>query len=195
VRLALEQAGFTVCAEASDAEGAVAAAIRERPDLCLLDIQMGGGGIAAASEIRALLPETAVVMLTVSRNEGDLFDALRAGAVGFLSKDMQPERLTRTIEAVLDGEAALPRSLVTRVVEEFRAREGRRRLLVLKGRRVELTSREWEVLECLREGLSTAETAKRLFISQATVRSHVASTLHKLGAQSRSEAVRLLDDR
>jgi DNA-binding NarL/FixJ family response regulator len=169
--------------------------VGERRDFCMLYFRLGGGGIAAAAEISARLTDTAVVMLTVSDDDADLFDSIRAGAVGYLPKGTDPERLIRTLQAVLDGEAALPRSLVARLIGEFRAREGRRRLIVLNGRRAELTGREWEVLELLREGLSTAEIGRRLFVSPATVRSHVAATLRKLGAHDRDEAVRMLNDR
>jgi DNA-binding NarL/FixJ family response regulator len=195
VRTALERGGITVCAEARDAASAVAAALEERPDVCLLDIRMPGGGIAAAAEIRSKLPDTAVVMLTVSEEESDLFDSLRAGAAGYLLKNADPERLVRTLEAVVAGEAAIPRRLVARVIEEFYAREGRRRVLKLNGRRAELTTREWEVLELLRGGLSTAAIAERLFVSSPTVRSHVAAILRKIGARDRAEAVRLIDNR
>lgn len=194
VRAALEDRGFAVCAEAPSATAAVAAALRERPDICLLDIHMPGNGITAARRITAQLPDTAVVMLTVSRNDADLFDALRAGASGYLLKDIDPQRLPDELSNVLAGEAALPRSLVTRVIEEFRGRDQRR--LSLRARsRVKLTSREWEVLNLLRDGLSTAEIAARLFISPVTVRTHVSALLRKLRVPDRHAAVRLLDER
>src|SRR6185436_9962129 len=89
VRTALEHGGFVVCAEASDGPGAVDAALRERPDACLLDVHMPGGcGIEAAAEIAARLPGTAIAMLTVSADEEDLFAAIQAGAVGYLLKDV-----------------------------------------------------------------------------------------------------------
>src|SRR5436309_14468567 len=106
VRLALERGGFAVCAEAADADSAIEAAEREQPDICLLDIQMPGSGIHAAEEIARKVPEAAVVMLTVSRTDRDLFDALRVGASGYLLKDMDPERLPLALHGVLEGEAA-----------------------------------------------------------------------------------------
>ena len=93
VRGALQRGGWVVCAEATNAPDAVDAAVRERPDACLLDIKMPGGGISAAGEITERVPETTVVMLTVSRDDADLLDALRAGAVGYLLKDTDPDRL------------------------------------------------------------------------------------------------------
>jgi DNA-binding NarL/FixJ family response regulator len=192
VRAALEAAGFEVCCEAADAESAVAGVLRERPDVCLLDIHMPGNGIAAAGAIRKRLPETAVVMLTVSSEDDDLFDALRAGASGYLLKDIDPGRLPHALQGVLDGEAALPRTLVARVLEEFRGRGDRR--LVLRGRRAAtLTAREWDVLDLMREGLSTAEIAERLFVEPVTVRTHVSAILRKLQVRDRRSAIRLLE--
>jgi DNA-binding NarL/FixJ family response regulator len=193
VRLALERASFTICAEAWTADGAVEGALRERPDICLLDIHMPGSGIAAAVKIASAVPTTSIVMLTVSHEDEDLFSALRAGAVGYLLKTTDPERLPHALEGVMKGEAALPRFLVPRILAEFRNGSRRRRPTIGPGAR-DLTDREWEVLELLGEGLTTADIAKRLFISQATVRTHVASTLHKLRAPNRQAAVALLKE-
>jgi DNA-binding NarL/FixJ family response regulator len=193
VRMALEQGGFVVCAEVADASGAVDAARRERPDVCLLDINMPGDGIQAAEAISRELPETAVVMLTVSRTDSDLFDALRAGASGYLLKDIDPARLPLALAGVLEGEAALPRHLVALLIEEFRERRRRRRIPLLGRRSVELTDREWEVLDLMREGASTEEIAARLFISAVTVRTHVSAILRKLQVPSRAAAVELLE--
>jgi DNA-binding NarL/FixJ family response regulator len=194
IRSSLEQDGFVVCAEVADGPSAVEAAIRERPDLCLLDVHMPGNGISAAGEITARVPETAVVVLTVSRNDDDVFDALRAGASGYLLKDMEAARLSAALKGVLNGEAALPRRLVARLVDEFRERGRKRRVPILAERGALLTTREWEVLELMRSGLTTAQISDRLFISQATVRSHIASILRKLRVPDRQTALRLLDD-
>ena len=191
VRFALDQdEGFHVCAEAVDAPGAIEAALRERPDICLLDVNMPGWGVSAAWEIHARLPETLVVMLTVSRDDRDLFAAIRAGAVGYLLKDMDPRRLPRALESVLEGEVAIPRELVGQVVEEFRDRNSRRRELVSDGPQAKLTSREWEVLELLRQELSTLQIARRLVLSPVTVRTHVNAILRKLELRDREELVR-----
>jgi DNA-binding NarL/FixJ family response regulator len=193
VRAALERGGFVVCAEAPDGKTAVQAARTERPDVCLLDIHMPGDGIRAAEVIARELPETAVVMLTVSRTDSDLFDALRVGACGYLLKDIDPARLPLALHGVLEGEAALPRRLVSLLIEEFRERRRRRRILLGGRRSVELTDREWEVLELMRQGLSTEEIGTRLFISPVTVRTHVSAILRKLQVPNREAAVALLD--
>ena len=192
VRLALESSGrFTVIADVANAPAAVAAASEQRPDVALLDIHMPGNGIEAARSIAAASPETAVVMLTVSRDDSDLFAALRAGAKGYLLKDIDPDRLPMALDGVLTGEAALPRGLVARVIEEFRTRDssGRR-----KGPLAKLTDREWEVLKAMQQGKSTAEMASEMFVSAVTVRSHVSAILRKLQVSNREDAVRLAND-
>lgn len=193
VRLALQAGGFEVCGEVATAADAVSVALAEKPDICLLDIRMPGSGIAAAAAISSKLPGTAVVMLTVSRDDEDLFAALRAGACGYLLKEIAPAELPRQLERVLEGEAVLPGSLVARVIEEFRGNPSRR--LALRGRpgRIALSDREWDVLELLRDGRSTAEIADSLFVTAATVRSHVAAILRKLQVKTREEATQLLE--
>lgn len=191
VRMALLAGGFEVCAEAGNARDAVQQARAQRPDIALLDIHMQGNGLSAARLISEELPDTAVVMLTVSRAESDLFEALRAGARGYLLKDIDPVRLPEALRGVLAGEAALPRSLAARLMDEFRRRESAPRRRFLGKRRVQLSEREWEVLELLQQGLSTKEIAERFFVTPATVRSHVSALLRKLDVTSREEAVAL----
>ena len=183
---------MVVCGEAKDAESALALATEQRPDVALLDIRMPGNGIRAARDIAARLPNTAIVMLTVSRSDDDLFDALRAGAAGYLMKDTDPTLLPSALHGVINGEAALSRSLVTKLIEEFRRRSGLRRLSLLGRSTARLTEREWEVLDLLKDGLSTSEIATRLYISNVTVRSHVSSIIKKLRVDDRAAAVRLV---
>jgi DNA-binding NarL/FixJ family response regulator len=196
IRETLEQSGrFDVCAEAADGAAAVREAVEMLPDLCLLDIRMPGNGLAAAWEITSRLPATRVVMLTVSRNDNDLFAALRAGASGYLLKDVDIDRLLEALDGVLLGEPAISKELVARLVSEFRDRSARRRSVLAPAPVDEpLTSREWQVLDLLRQDHSTAQIAAELVLSQATVRSHVAAILRKLRVPDRAAAVRLLQD-
>jgi DNA-binding NarL/FixJ family response regulator len=192
VRRALEAGGFDVCGEASDGEEAVERALAERPDVCLLDISMpGGGGIRAAAAISEQLPDTAIVMLTAFAGDDELFDSLKAGAAGYLLKETDPNRLPFALRGILDGEAAVPRRLVARLIDEFRS-QGRRRRLPITGKRgPELTSRQWEVLELMGEGYTTSEIGRRLDVSPTTVRRHVSDILEKLGVSDRREAIAL----
>lgn len=191
VRASLSAEGFEVVGEASNARVAMDLAVELQPDVCLLDIHMPGGGIAAADMISRTLPNCAVVMLTYSRDDDDLFDSLRAGARGYLLKDMDPDRIGPALHGVLKGEAALPRSLVAKVLEQFQGRS-RRKVFARAQRPTQLTLREWEVMELLREGLSTEEVATRLFVAPGTVRVHVSSVLKKLRVPDRASAIRVL---
>jgi DNA-binding NarL/FixJ family response regulator len=190
VRRALLTSGISQCAEASNAVEAVRLAFETRPDICLLEVRMPGGGVAAAWEISARLPTTKIVMLTVSDDDADLFGALRAGAVGYLLKDIDLRRLPHALRDVVEGKAAIPRALVGRMVAQFRSSDPRFRTTAVSaddGRR--LTSREWEVLAALAEGLSTREISRRLQLTPSGARAHVCHLLHKLGLASREEAV------
>jgi DNA-binding NarL/FixJ family response regulator len=191
VRMALEHGGCDVCAEVANATDAVTAAVRERPDVCLIDIDMPGNGLRAVVGIVSRLPGVRVVMLTVSQNSEDLFDALRAGAAGYLLKDMDPGDLAPAVRAAARGEAALPGSLTARLIEEFRHR-GSRRTLTVADRRVDLTPREWDVLELHADGLSTAQMAHRLGLSEVTIRRHMSGLMHKLDVASRDELQRIV---
>ena len=193
VQSSLEGRGFSVVAAVGNAHAAVEATLDARPDVCVLDVHMPGNGIAAAAEIGRELPDVAVVMLTVSGDDEDLFAALKAGASGYLLKDMDPDRLPDALRGVVAGEAALPRTLVARLVHEFRAAERRPSLPIVRRRGARLTSREWEVLELLREQLPTSGIAERLSVSPVTVRRHVSSILAKLRVPDRRAMQRLLD--
>jgi DNA-binding NarL/FixJ family response regulator len=193
VRRALEAGGFRIVAGVSSAEKAVEAAIRHRPDICLLSVHLPGDGIVAAGRIRELLPDTKIVMLTGSDRDEDLFASLRAGADGYLLKTIPVERLPYALRGVLNGEAALPRGMTTHLIREFRDRGRRRRLPhAVSGEGIELTAREFEVLEHLRKGEGTSKIASRLDISEVTVRRHIAAALHKLGVRDRRGAIQLL---
>ncbi len=192
IRRALNgDARFEICAEAADAAGAIQAALREKPDICLLDLRMPGGGLATAWEIASRLPEAKIVVLTVSDDDADLFVALRYGVDGYLLKTMNLDRLPDALNGVCSGEAAMQRALVARVLEQFHQRGPRWRQPAGTGPTQRLTSREWEVLELLAQGRSTAEIARRLVLSPSAVRVHIASIVRKLGVSGRAAAVDL----
>jgi DNA-binding NarL/FixJ family response regulator len=122
IRVSLADHGFEVCAEADTADSARAEALRARPDLCLLEADLPGGGASAAADIVEHLYGTVVVMLSASDDDEPLLEAVRAGARGYLMKDMDPARLPATLRGALTGEAALPRALTGRVLDELRLR-------------------------------------------------------------------------
>jgi DNA-binding NarL/FixJ family response regulator len=190
--MALADGPFDIVAEVDTADAAVEAANRERPDVCVLDADMPGGAVRATAEIVRAQPQAAVVVMASARHDATMLDVVRAGAVGYLLKDMDPERLRFALLGVTQGEAALPRVLVARLMLEFRVRESRRRLITTPGHEAELTRREWDVLTLLAEGASTNEIAGSLGVSAVTVRRHISGVLAKLGVTSREAAVDLL---
>jgi DNA-binding NarL/FixJ family response regulator len=189
----LERDGFRVVGQAGDTPGAVALAKRRKPAVCVLDINMpGGGGIEAARTISVMVPDTAIVMLTVHVDDDHLFDALRAGARGYIVKGSTPDVMVASLRAVLRGEPGLSPGIAMRILEQFRGTESRRIHVPDRGF-VELSPREAEVLDLLRQGLSTGLIGQRLFVSAVTVRSHIASAVKKLNAVDRDDALRMFD--
>lgn len=186
---ALTRGGFEVVAETDDGDGAISAVQRERPDLCLLDISMPGGGIHTARRLAELAPATSVVMLTVSNDIEDLLASLRAGALGYLTKDTSPDRLPVALCGVLRGEAALPRALFGRVLRESRDFSSSSPGPSGPGD-VALTARESEILRILHSGLSTVEVGEALSLSPITVRRHISTAMAKLGVADREAAIR-----
>ena len=190
IRIALGDR-FDVCAEADDADSAVTAARLAEPDICLLDVSMPGNGIEAAARILAELPGTRIVIVSAARDDETLFAALRAGAVGYLPKEMALDRLPEVLFGVLEGEAAVPRDVTARLLAEIRRPNGHR---LRNGSRVaNITSRETDVLELVLEGLGTADIGQKLFLSRPTVRSHIAAVMRKFGVRDR-EALKTLFD-
>lgn len=192
LRLALEPEAR--CTEAADAESAVNAAIRDRPDVCLLGLDSSGQGLRAANEIAARVPSAAVVILTDRLDEEEFMAAVRAGVSGYLTTSLDPSRLLPVVQGALRGEPAVPRKFVSRLLDELRTRE-RRRSVVLEGRgRVALTTREWDAVELLRRGATTAEIADELGVAPVTVRRHLGSVEQKLGVTTRAEVLKLLSE-
>ena len=194
VRRTLASHGFRVIAEPTTVAEAVAAALKYRPDICLLAISIRGNGIAAAEEISSSLPDSKIIMMTSSPRDEELLAALRAGADGYLLKSISAERLPLALSGVLNGEAALPRAMTPRLIHEYRNRGRRHRLPLsdVSGEPVELTAREFEVLEALQHGETSPAIAAQLGISEVTVRRHISDTLHKIGVGDRRTALALL---
>ncbi|HVP76196.1 MAG TPA: response regulator transcription factor [Gaiellaceae bacterium] len=188
----LKAHGFEVPGCASDGVEAIAEAARLQPDLVLLDLSMPGlDGITALPRLREVAPDCEVVVLTASGTEENLLSAIRAGAAGYLLKTEPPERIAAFLEGVAGGEAALSGSIARRLLDEVRHGNGRGSG-VPDAIASTLSAREVEVLLLLDEHLGTDEIAKRLFISEHTVRSHVKSLLRKLGVSSRRDALEKL---
>lgn len=179
LRVALERGGLEVVGEAADGVEAVLAARALRPDVVLMDISLPNqDGIEATRQIRAGQPETQVVILTMFADGSTLQQAIRAGAAGYLVKDCTTAEIIAMVRAVAAGEVAISRGVA-------------RSMLGVDGRAREpvLTERETEVLQELAQGATTAQAAARLFISQKTVRNHLASIYEKMDARDRTQAV------
>ena len=193
-RLILEAAGMDVLGEAGDGSRAVALARELVPDVVLMDVRMPGmDGIEATRLIRAEAGENGpprVLMLTTFDLDEYVFDALRAGASGFLLKDAPRQQLVEAVEVVAAGQALLAPSVTQRLIAQF-AKEGRR---APAGRGQEaalamLTARERETLELIAKGLTNSEIAAEMFVGEATVKTHVGNVLMKLGMRDRVQAV------
>lgn len=185
---ALAGTACTEFAECDSARAAIEQAARDRPDICIIDSAVPGGALDAIRAIDRM--HAPVVVLADEVDEDAVLQAVRAGAVGYLAKDIAPERLRAAIEGTLDGEAALPRRLVRSLTREVRELDRAERVstAVADG----FTRRERQVLQLLRREVTTAEMAVDLDVSPVTVRRHVSELLRKLGATDRADALRLL---
>ena len=183
---------FDVVGQASDGQEAIELAGRIRPQLVLLDLSMPGlDGLSALPGLRSAVPDAEVIVLTASGTEDNLLAAIRAGAAGYLLKSEPPDRIVSFLRGVVRGEAALSGEVARSLLDQVRD-GGYRNGGVPDDIAGALSAREVEVLLLLDEHLGTDDIAKRLFISEHTVRSHVKSLLHKLNVSSRREALEAL---
>jgi DNA-binding NarL/FixJ family response regulator len=191
LRVAMEAGGFEVVAEAADADTAVAAALELEPDAAIVAAALPGGGIDAARRISERLPAVRLVVLSDRLSGEELLEAVLAGASGYLDRGVSQQRLPTALQGVLAGEVALPRSHTQHVLEALRGRSVQRDVVAARASAA-LTDREWEVLQLLADGASTAEIARRLGISAVTVRRHRSSVLGKLDLADGASVAALL---
>lgn len=187
LRRILEEAGMNVIAEAENGAQAVDLATRMEPDVILMDIQMPVmDGIEATRNIKKAKNEATIVILTMHEEEQFLFEAIKAGAIGYLLKSRAPQELIQVIEAANDGLSLLQPSMASKVLNEFSQLE-KRQDEKAKHYAI-LTSREREVLGCLAKGMSNKEIAAELFISDKTVKNHLSNIFEKLQINDRTTA-------
>ncbi|MEN3282789.1 MAG: hypothetical protein V7607_3929 [Solirubrobacteraceae bacterium] len=194
LRIALASAGFAIAAEVADADVAVSTAVTERPELVLISAEIPGEAFGAVREISAQVPATRVVVLTHGPSGEELVTAVQAGAAGYLGEDVSPSRLPAVMRGILDGEVALPRRETQHLLDAMRGRDARHAAIAARAATA-LTNRELEVLDMVVAETSTGEMARRLGVSQVTVRRHVSSLLRKLRLPNRAAAVELLGRR
>jgi len=188
VRGALDAPDIEIVAEASSAETALDAALSARPDVILLDVDMPGmSGLQLIRELRPRLPDTQIVMLSVSGDDRNVLEAMRHGAAGYLTKDLGPEALQRAVRGIRQGDLAMSRRMAARTLRRFI--EGGAGAVTGEASALSaLSSRELQVLGNLADGLTDREIAEALVISPRTVESHVSSILRKLEVRNRAEA-------
>jgi len=180
---------IVVVGEASDGQEATAKAQELMPDVVLMDVRMPRrSGIEAAREIRDTLPHVRILMLTVSEEEADLYDAIKAGASGYLLKEISTEEIAQAIRSVVAGQSRISPSMASKLLTEFAtmSKQATERRLMPPPR---LTDRETEVLKLVANGLNNRDIARELYISENTVKNHVRNILEKLHLHSRMEAV------
>jgi DNA-binding NarL/FixJ family response regulator len=189
----LEDSGrFLVVGQGGTAEEAVRLTRAVAPDLVLLDLSMPGGGLAAARAIAEHAPETRIVVLTVSEDDDDIMEALKAGAKGYVLKGVGAAALVDIVESVANGESYVSPSLAARILTEMRSGEPSPRR---EDPLATLTAREEEILRLVGTGLSNKQVALRLDLQEKTVKHHMTRILSKLQVRNRTEAAILLRDR
>jgi len=181
--------GMEVVGQAESGEQAVELAREMNPDLVLMDVHMPGiGGIVAARQIRSELPQIKVVMLTVSDQDQDLFEAIRSGAHGYLLKNLEPEELYDYLGGIARGEAPISRTMAAKILNEFAAQSARVKDPSATKARDDLTPREREVLSFVAGGATNREIAGALTLTENTVKNHLRNILEKLHVENRVQA-------
>ena len=184
-----QEPDIELCGEASDGAEAVAKAAETLPDIVLMDVRMPKrSGIEACTAIKDVVPSAKIIMLTISDEEADLYDAIKAGAMGYLLKEISIDEVAAAIRAVHGGQSLISPSMASKLLSEFASmiKKGDSRQQVPAPK---LTDREMEVLRLVAKGLNNRDIAKQLFISENTVKNHVRNILEKLQLHSRMEAV------
>ena len=185
LRVLLQDSGVDVVAEAADGPAAVDAVVATRPDVALLDLQMPGlTGVEVTKRLQEVAPETRVLVLTMIEADETVLAAIRAGAWGYLLKGAGQEEIERAVRSVADGQAVYGAGVAERVMAFFAARSG-----AAISPFPQLSEREREVLRLAAEGRPNTDIARRLFLSEKTVRNHVSSIFAKLGVSDRASAV------
>lgn len=178
-----------IVGEAGDGVEGVKKALDLKPDVVLMDLNLPGiSGIEAIKRIMAERPETRILMLTVSEDDEDLFEAVRAGAMGYLLKNVDPDRLVDSVRQVSRGETTVSAPMADRIFAEFRAMSKDRGKGAEQDKKDSLSKREKEILSCISEGLSNKEIGNMLNIAESTVKIHVQNILKKLNLNSRVQA-------
>ena len=185
ISLLAEYPEFRVVGQASSVEEVLSLATKVQPDVITIDVRIpGAGGIAATEKIRQMLPECKILVLTASDTDKDLFASIKAGALGYVLKDVGLDEIIDAIRTVARGEAVISSSIATRLLDEYRRVSNHD----YGSEESELSSRELEVLKLVSVGASNKQIALKLFVTESTVKAHLRRILQKLHANNRTEA-------